>query len=63
MNNIIVEDIKNIILDKNLNFDKLRNKKILITGATGMLASYLVYLFSYLNLCKNLDIKDRKSVV
>ena len=42
MNPIIQEDIQNI-LSKDLPWDKLQGERILITGATGMLASYLVY--------------------
>lgn len=47
-NNIIQEDMESIRNSK-LKFDEFRNKRILITGASGMLASYFVYFFMYLN--------------
>lgn len=47
-NKIIQDDLK-IIIDQDIKFDVLKNKKILITGATGMLASYYMYVLMYLN--------------
>ena len=47
-NDIIQNDIKEIIEQK-INFSKLKNKNILITGASGMLASYFMYVLMYLN--------------
>lgn len=48
MNNIILDDMEYII-NSDIDFDKLKDKTILITGATGMLASYLVMVLLYLN--------------
>lgn len=47
-NEIIQEDLK-IITEQDIEFDVLKNKSILITGATGMLASYYMYVLMYLN--------------
>ncbi len=56
-NNIYVqEDLKTIISQK-VDFYKLTNKSVLVTGATGMLASYYVYTLMYLNDTYNYDIK------
>lgn len=48
MNKIIEEDIKQII-SENQNFEKLRNKHFGITGASGMIGSYILYTLIYLN--------------
>lgn len=56
-NNLIVkEDLKNIIESVN-DIEKLANSSILITGANGMLAKYLVYTCMFLNETKNYNIK------
>ena len=47
MNKIIEEDV--ITITDNIEYEKLQGKNILITGATGMLASYVVFLLHYLN--------------
>lgn len=47
-NEIIQIDLKEIVEQK-IDFLKIKNKKILITGATGMLASYFMYVLMYLN--------------
>lgn len=49
MHSIIEEDIKNIISEIKNSIHELEGKNILITGASGMLSSYLVYTFIYLN--------------
>ena len=54
MNKIIEEDI--ITITDNIEYEKLQGKNILITGATGMLASYVVFLLHYLNEVKQTDI-------
>lgn len=46
-NEIVLKDMKYI--HKSIDVEKLKNKNILITGITGMLASYLVFFFDYLN--------------
>lgn len=48
MNNIIKEDINNII-NSDINWNRFEGKTILITGANGMLPSYLVLTFLKLN--------------
>jgi len=49
MHPIIEEDIKNIISEIQNDIHKLEGRNILITGASGMLPSYLVYTLIYLN--------------
>lgn len=55
-NDIVQEDMKDIYEQKIL-FDKLKNKSVLITGATGMLATYIIYFLYYLNVNKGSNIK------
>ncbi len=55
-NSIIEEDLKDIY-DRHLDWQKFRAKTILITGATGMLASYVVFFFIYLNEKCALDLR------
>lgn len=47
MNKIIYEDCLDIIND--INYDKLKNKTFLITGASGMIGSYLSFVLKVLN--------------
>lgn len=54
-NKIVQEDMQEILKDIEVN--SLKDKTILITGATGMLATYLVYFLNYLNVIENLNIK------
>lgn len=56
---IVEEDIKNIVNDFGLNelLEKLCNKTVLITGASGMLGSYFTYVMLYLNDLFNANIK------
>ena len=55
-NSIVKEDLKKIISEK-IDFEKLKNKTFLITGANGLIASYYSYTLMYLNDIKNLNIK------
>lgn len=55
-NTIVQEDMKDIH-DEKILFDKLKNKSVLITGATGMLATYIIYFLHYLNINKRSNIK------
>ena len=48
MNRIIEEDMR-MITKENVKWNKLSNCNILVTGAYGMLPSYIVYLLVYLN--------------
>lgn len=65
-NKIIGEDLKKIT-ESNLPWEKFKGKTVLISGANGMLASYLVFTLMYLNeinpdfrikvtaICRNLE--------
>lgn len=55
-NEIIQKDLKNLIKE-NIDFSILKNKKILVTGANGMLATYFIYFLMYLNDKENMNIK------
>jgi nucleoside-diphosphate-sugar epimerase len=48
MNDIIKEDLK-IICSSNLDWEKFKNSVVLISGAYGMLPSYMVFTLLYLN--------------
>lgn len=43
--------------DKNINWEHFKNKSVLITGAYGMLASYMTWMLIYLNEFENYNIK------
>lgn len=43
------EDVKRVANSNNLNFEKLKNCKILITGAAGLICSFLVDVLMYRN--------------
>lgn len=55
-NPIIQKDLEEIIAE-NYSWEKLKEKSVLITGATGMLATYIVYTLFYLNEKGNFNIK------
>lgn len=55
-NKIISQDI-DYIINENLEWEKLKNKTILISGANGLLASYLVYTLMKLNDSKGINCK------
>lgn len=52
----IVQKDMELIRKSALTFEMFKNKSILITGASGMLATYLVYFFQYLNKSENYGI-------
>ena len=66
MNNIIQEDLKTIY-ESGLDWNKFKDATVLITGANGMLPSYMVFTLAFLNkknpdlnikiiaLCRNLE--------
>lgn len=56
MNKIIEEDIQ-YILNSDVDFQRFENSTVLITGANGMLASYIVMTLLYLNKFYNYNIK------
>lgn len=56
LNPIIESDIE-CILSSNINFKKLENSTVLITGAAGMIGSYLMYTLTALNDLKSYNIK------
>lgn len=47
-NSVIQNDMKEILSEK-IDWNKLKGTRLLITGATGMIASYLVFYLIYLN--------------
>lgn len=55
-NDIVKKDLEDLI-SRNNDYEKLRKKTILITGANGMLASYCMYYLMYLNDTNNMNIK------
>ena len=55
MNKVIYEDVKQIIDDNEM--DKLKNKTFLITGASGMVGSYISYVLKLLNDEYDMNIK------
>lgn len=56
MNKILEEDIKQIISDS-IAWPKLKNTTVLITGASGMIGSYMLYVLIKLNDIYNYNIK------
>lgn len=57
IHHIILEDISSIIPNQKIKWDKLQSKTVLITGASGLIGSYLVYSLLGLNEVKNTNIK------
>jgi nucleoside-diphosphate-sugar epimerase len=55
-NEIVQNDLKEIVQNIN-NIDKLKNSSVLITGATGMLATYVTSVLIYLNENYNYNIQ------
>lgn len=55
--NLIVQEDMADLFSRSMPYQKLRNKSVLITGANGMLATYLVYFFMYLNEKDSMGIK------
>lgn len=56
LNPVIEEDI-NKILDAQIDFKKLENKTVLVTGASGMIGTYILYTLVALNDLKSYNIK------
>lgn len=57
MNNLVIMKDMEDIFSRNINWKKLDGKTILLTGAYGMLASYIVYFVDYLNAVKNINVE------
>ena len=55
MDKIIVQDCLEYI--QKINIDGLRNKTVLITGANGLIGTYLIYMLHLANITGNADIK------
>lgn len=56
MNRVLEDDLKTIIAE-NLSWEKLKNKTVMITGASGMVGSYMLYVLLMLNDEKHYGIK------
>lgn len=56
MNRILEDDLKTIIAE-DLSWEKLKNKTVMITGASGMVGSYMLYVLLMLNDEKHYGIK------
>lgn len=56
-NSIVYNDIKRVYNDNLSLFEQLQNKTILITGATGLIGSFLIRCLLYANKQSNLNIK------
>ncbi len=57
MNRYILGDLEKMYKEKYINWAKLYGRSVLISGAYGMLASYMVYMLLYLNKYYNADIE------
>ena len=55
-NSLFQEDIQKVAL-KDLPWDRLRDKSLLISGATGLIGSFLVDVIMYRNMKKNMNCK------
>lgn len=56
MNQILKEDLQRIV-KKDINWDALKNKSVMVTGASGMVGSYFVRTLLELNESKDMGIK------
>lgn len=56
-NTVVQNDMKAIISEKNITWEKLLNKTVLVTGANSMLATYMIYTLAYLNQVKKMNIR------
>ena len=56
MNSLIIKEDLKEIYGRNINWEQFRGSTILVSGASGMLASYLIYMLIYLNEKKHLNI-------
>lgn len=56
MGEVFKEDIKSIVKAEFIPWEKLENRTILITGATGLIGSEIVNILAYMNAIRNLNI-------
>ncbi len=56
LNKIVLEDLENVS-KRDIDWTRFRNASILITGANGMLATYIIYMLLYLNERDSLGVK------
>ena len=56
LNKVILEDLENVS-KRDIDWEKFRNASVLVTGANGLIATYIAYLFFYLNEYKGLGAK------
>ena len=56
MNSVLLHDMEDIY-SRNVNWKCLDGKTIMLTGAYGMIASYITYFVIYLQKVKNINIK------
>ena len=56
-NKILLEDMENIYNNRKIDWDIMEGKTVLLTGAYGMLASYITFYISYLNLIKKINVR------
>ena len=61
MNYFSSKDINQIVEFSKINFDKIKNKKILITGASGFLGKY--FLEYFFNLETNFNLKFKVTAI
>ena len=52
---VLKEDLDRLVFSENINFDKLRNSNILITGITGLIGSMLARSLIYFNVKKKIE--------
>lgn len=57
LDEILIDDFEEIISNKKIRWNILKNKTILITGANGFIASYIIYFLIFLNQKYNFKIK------
>lgn len=56
MNKRIIEEDMEDIYTRDIPWKELDGKTVLVTGANGMLASYIIFMLIFLNRCKNMNI-------
>lgn len=56
-NNSVVQDDMRLMADTLVKWSNLKDKTVLVTGATGMLATYITYLLCYLRKERNYNIR------